>query len=144
MAIFVKKKKSCTRNKSSLNFIRALLDYKMKAYQKTKLFSILIILQKVKKNQIKKFSIMATSKTKITSSRPSDSFLQEPGIVTPLGTLLRPLNSEAGKVLPGWGTTVLMAVFILLFAVFLLIILEIYNNSLILDEVTNSWQSLAK
>jgi hypothetical protein len=23
---------------------------------------------------------------------------QEPGIVTPLGTLLRPLNSEAGKV----------------------------------------------
>ena len=79
---------------------------------------------------------MATSKTKISSAASS---LQEPGIVTPLGTLLRPLNSEAGKVLPGWGTTVLMAVFMGLFAVFLLIILEIYNGSLILDGVGNSW-----
>jgi len=43
---------------------------------------------------------MATGKNNTQTSTS-----QEPGIVTPLGTLLRPLNSEAGKVLPGWGTT---------------------------------------
>jgi photosystem II PsbH protein len=61
---------------------------------------------------------------------------------TRLGEILRPLSIEYGKITPGWGTTPIMGFFILAFLVFLIILLQIYNSSLILQDLDIDWAEL--
>ncbi|WP_299411135.1 photosystem II reaction center protein PsbH [Acaryochloris sp. IP29b_bin.148] len=58
------------------------------------------------------------------------------------GDVLKGNNSEAGKFAPGWGTTPVMAGFVVMITLLLLIMLQIYNSTIVLDGVDNSWTSL--
>ena len=60
---------------------------------------------------------------------------------TRLGEILRPLNVEYGKVAPGWGTMPIMGIVMILFLVFLVIIIQIYNSSLIIENVDVDWSN---
>lgn len=58
---------------------------------------------------------------------------------TRLSEIIKPLNMGYGKVAPKWGTAPIMLIFMCLFFIFLLIILQIYNSTLILDNIDIGW-----
>jgi photosystem II PsbH protein len=66
-----------------------------------------------------------------------------PKKVAPIQYLLRKLNSNTGMVVRGWGTAPIMAVLMLLFLVFFLIILEIANSSILLEGINIDWSVLS-
>ena len=62
------------------------------------------------------------------------------GQKTALGSLLKSIgNSGQGKVVPGWGGVPVMAFIGILLLVFLVIMLQIYNQSLLLQGFSVDW-----
>ncbi|MBE9062708.1 photosystem II reaction center phosphoprotein PsbH [cf. Phormidesmis sp. LEGE 11477] len=53
----------------------------------------------------------------------------------PLQYPLRKLNSEAGKVVPGWGTAPLMGIMLVALLLFILTILQLYNGTVIVEGI---------
>ena len=53
----------------------------------------------------------------------------------PIQYTLRKLNSEAGRVSPGWGTAPIMAALLVSLLIFILIILQLYNGTIVLESV---------
>jgi len=62
---------------------------------------------------------------------------------TRIGTFLKTIgNSGQGKVVPGWGATPVMAAVGTLLLVFLVIMLQIYNQSILLQGFTVEWNGM--
>ena len=67
-------------------------------------------------------------------------FVNQMGQKTALGSLLKAIgNSGQGKVVPGWGAVPVMTIIGLLLLVFLVILLQIYNQSLLLQGFSVDW-----
>ena len=65
------------------------------------------------------------------------------GQKTAIGSLLKSIgNSGQGKVVPGWGAVPVMAFVGSLLLVFLVIMLNIYNQSLLLQGFSVDWNGV--
>ncbi len=65
------------------------------------------------------------------------------GQKTKLGSLLKRIgNSGQGKVVPGWGATPVMGFVGAMLIVFLLIMLNIYNESVLLQGFSVDWNGV--
>ena len=68
-----------------------------------------------------------------------NSYMFNKGLITNLGNLLKPLNSQYGRVSRSiWGTTPLIRIIIRLFAIFLIILLELIDFEIIVPEMTSN------
>ena len=65
------------------------------------------------------------------------------GQKTALGSLLKSIgNSSHGKVVPGWGAVPVMAFIGVGLLIFLVIMLQVFNQSLLLQGVTVDWNGV--
>ena len=65
------------------------------------------------------------------------------GQKTVIGSFLKSIgNSGQGKVVPGWGPTPAMAFIGSMLLVFLVIMLQVYNESLVIQGFSVDWNGL--
>ena len=79
----------------------------------------------------------------ILTQPKSETRANDMGQKTALGTLLKSIgNSGQGKVVPGWGAVPVMAFVGAMLLVFLVIMLQIYNESLLLQGFSVNWNGV--
>ena len=65
------------------------------------------------------------------------------GQKTAIGTLLKSIgNNGQGKVVPGWGAVPVMALIGIALLIFVVIMLQVYNQSLLLQGFTVDWNGV--